>query len=169
MTLIYVAAMLGAIVAANLLVTANPANAIPNAFALIGLDMVARDRLDDRWRRGRAWKMFALVVAGAAVAYLINDAAQAIAAASASAFALLLLADWAVYSRIRERPWLERANLSNIVSGGVDSVAFPAFAELYGFAGLWDWRIIVGLWAAKVGGGLIWSFLLAPRMRERPA
>jgi uncharacterized integral membrane protein len=169
MTYLLIAAMLGAIVAANLLVTANPANAIPNAFILIGADMVVRDRLDDRWRRNRGIKMLGLVVAGALVAYFINDAAQAIAAASATAFALLLLADWAVYSRIRERPWLERANISNIVSGGVDSVAFPLFAELYGFSGLWDWRIVIGLWAAKVGGGLIWSFLLAPRMRERTA
>lgn len=163
-----VVASLAAIVAANLLTTHDPRWAPVNAFFLIGLDLVCRDKLDDRWRRHRIWKMGALVLAGSAIAYAVNVDAKDVAIASAIAFAAAFSTDWAVYARLRARPWLERANWSNVPSSFVDSLIFPllAFPAIPGhFLGL-DWFIVGSLFAAKVGGGALWALLLKPRDSE---
>lgn len=154
-----VTAYLAAIVAANLLTAHDPRWAVPNAFLLIGLDLVARDRLDDSWRKHRALKMLALIVAGSGISYAINADAGSVALASAVAFAAALSTDWAVYARLRDRPWLERANWSNIPSSAIDSIVFPLLA----FPTL-DWLIVVSLFAAKVGGGAFWALVLKPRL-----
>lgn len=170
-SLILVPAYLAAIVTANLLTTHDPRFAVLNAFFLIGLDLIARDKLDDAWQRHRIVKMGALVLAGSAISYAINADAQSVAIASAVAFGAAFTTDWAVYSRLRTRPWLERANWSNIPSSAVDSLLFPllAFPAIPGhFLGL-DWFIVGGLFAAKVGGGALWSLLLKPHVEPRPA
>ena len=154
-----VAAYLAAIVVANLLVTADPRWAVPNAFVLIGLDLVCRDQLDDLWTRHRPLKMVALIAAGAALSYLVNADTAKIALASCVAFGAALSADWAVYATMRDRPWLERANWSNLPGAAIDSVVFPLLA----FPGPLDWVLVASLFAAKVGGGAIWALLLQPR------
>lgn len=166
-----VGAFLGAVVTANLLTTNDPRWAPVNAFWLIGLDLVCRDKLDDTWQRGRVYKMGALVIAGSVIAYALNADAGSVALASAVAFAAAFSTDWAVYSRLRERSWLERANWSNVPSAAIDSILFPliAFPALAGsFLGL-DWFLVATLFAAKVGGGAVWSLLLKPTMEPKPA
>lgn len=168
-TSLYVGAYLAAIVVANLLTTHDPRWAPVNAFFLIGLDLVCRDKLDDSWRQRRLLKMGALVVAGSAIAYGLNADSKDIALASAVAFGAAFTTDWAVYSRLRDRPWLERANWSNIPSSAVDSILFPllAFPAIPGhFLGL-DWFIVASLFGAKVGGGALWSLLLQPEWRYK--
>jgi hypothetical protein len=164
--MILITAWLAAIVVANLLIVHDPRWAIINGAALIGFDLTARDRLDDRWQKHRVWKMSALILVGAGISYAINADTRAIAGASACAFALGFTADWIAYSKLRLRPWLERSIWSAVPSSILDSIAFPYFALLFGFPGLWDPFIVGGLIAAKIGGAAFWALVLQPRVPE---
>ncbi len=155
-TAVLVGLMLASIAVANLLTASDPSWVYVNAFVLIGLDLTTRDVLDDRWKRRRGVYLGLLVIAGAGIAYLVNDDAQRVAVASAVAFAAAFTTDSLVYARIRTRPWLERANLSNLPSAAVDSIVFPLLA----FPSPLDWKVVVGLAGAKIGGGAVWSLLL---------
>jgi len=161
---VFVLAYLAAIVVANLLTTSDPRWIPINGFLLIGADLVLRDRLDDEWRRHRVLKMGALVLAGSAISYAVNADASRVAIASAVAFAAAFTTDWIVYSALRDKPWLERANWSNVPSSAVDSILFPLIA-----LPVVDWWIVGTLFAAKVGGGAVWSLILKPHMEPRPA
>lgn len=170
---LYVAAYLAAIVAANLSVaTFGPSVTIVNAFLLIGLDLTLRDRLHDQWRvrdgmdrRYRLpWRMGALIAVGGALSWLVNGAAGPIAFASTVAFSLAAIADAVVYHLLRHQAFLTRANGSNVVSSGIDSLVFPTLA-FGGFLPL----IVLGQFAAKVAGGFVWSVILAVPQRRRAA
>lgn len=165
MTLVLVGLYLTAIVAANLAVaTFGPGSAPVIAFLLISLDLTVRDALHDRWRhRHLPARMAALIAAGSLLSWLINPAAGRIAAASAVAFTLAATADAATYHLARHRPWLQRANASNLVGAAVDSLVFPTLAFGVLLPG-----IVALQFAAKIAGGLVWSLLLA-RVRPRPA
>lgn len=80
--MLVVALYLAAVVAANLIVTIwGPSVSVLTAFALIGLNITARDRLHDAWEgRGLRWKMAALIAAGGALSWLLNRDAGRIAA-----------------------------------------------------------------------------------------
>jgi hypothetical protein len=163
---IYVAAYLGAIVAANLLVAAfGPAITVVNAFVFIGLDLTCRDRLHDAWH-GR-WlipNMAVLIVAGGVISYAVNASAAQIAIASTVAFMLAAAADAVVYALLGDRPWMLRANGSNTVSSAVDSLVFPTIA----FGAILPLTVL-GLFLAKLAGGFIWSLILAVPVRRRAA
>lgn len=154
---------LAAITAANLLTSHDPRWAVPNAFLLIGVDLVCRDALDDAWREHRAVKMAALIGAGSLISYLLGGDGK-VAVASAVAFAAAFSTDWAVYARLRQRVWLERSMWSNIPAAAVDSLVFPLLA----FPTL-DWLIVASLFAAKVGGGAFWALVLRPMMEPEGA
>ncbi len=158
-----VLAYLAAIVAANLLAaTYGPAVAVVNAFALIALDLTARDRLHEAWAGRGLWpRMLALIAAGGALSYALNVAAGPIALASCAAFAAAGLADALTYHAARRRPWLQRANLSNFAGAALDSGVFVLLA--FGPAA---WPLIPLQLAAKVAGGALWAWLLRPRARE---
>lgn len=155
---------LAAIVAANLTVAwFGPSVTIINAFLFIGLDLTARDRLHDAWRgSGLAWKMGLLIAAGGLLSYLLNRDAGPIAVASTVAFATAASVDAIVYHLLRARPFLIRANASNIPAAATDSLVFPTLA----FGGFLPW-ITLGQFAAKVAGGFIWSLILG-RKRAAP-
>lgn len=157
-----IALYLAAIVAANLAVTAwGPGASIPIAFLLIGLDLTARDRLHDRWRgRGLPWRMGALIAAGGAISYLLNQGAGRVAVASVAAFTLASITDAAVYQLLRDRPYLQRVNGSNVPAALVDSVAFPTLA----FGAVLPW-IMAGQLVAKIAGGALWALILKGRQR----
>lgn len=154
--LIYVAA----IVAANLSVaTFGPWVSPLNAFALIGLDLVLRDHLHDRWSGPGLWpRMLLLIASAGAVSYLLNPAAGRIALASLAAFCLAAVADAAVYHAARRWSWVKRSNVSNTAGAAVDSVLFPTLA----FGTLLP-HIVVLQFLAKVAGGALWSLLIARR------
>lgn len=144
--------------AANLLVARfGPAVTVVNAFLFIGLDLTARDKLHDAWHGKRLWlKMAALIAIGSALSWLLNRNAGQIAIASFVAFALAGTADTVAYHLLGRRARLLRINGSNVVSAAVDSVVFPALA--FGFPLLFG--VMAGQFAAKVGGGFIWSLVL---------
>lgn len=159
MTFGLTALYLAAIVGANLIVAHFGAAATPYvAFAFIGLNLAARDRLHDLWGRHVARNMGLLILAGGLLSYALNAGAGRVALASVLAFALSESADTLLYHARRHRPYLERANTSNLLGAAVDSVIFPVVA----FGGF-PLAIIALQFAAKVVGGLVWSLVLSVR------
>jgi len=148
-----------AMVAANLIVWwLGPWVSPLNAFVLIGLDLTLRDVMQERLAR---WQMAGVIVWGGLITWAINPAARWIAIASAVAFTVSALADWAVYSWLRSRPWLVRSNGSNVVGAAIDSMIFPTLAF-----GVFLPQIIALQFAAKVCGGAAWSLVLSRVMRR---
>ena len=136
-----------------------------NGFLFIGLDITSRDALHDAWhRKGLLWKMSLLIATGSVLSWLLNRNAGRIALASFVAFAAASIVDGLVYHVLRRRSRFERVNWSNLASGTVDSVIFPALA----FGWPPDMEIVYGMSTAKVAGGLFWSLLLM-RMPEQAA
>ena len=153
----YQAIYLLSIVAANLLVAAlGPKMSIVNAFLFIGLDLTCRDKLHEAWHgRGLVWKMGALIASGSILSYALNRNAGMIAIASFVAFACAAVADTIIYHVLHEREYLVKVNGSNVAGAAVDSIVFPTVA-FGGFLPL----IVLGQFAAKVGGGAVWSVML---------
>ncbi len=130
---------------------------ILNAFLFIGLDLTARDKLHEAWHGRYLWaKMFVLIAAGSLISYLLNRNAGMIAVASLAAFGVAGLVDAIVYQYLYDKPWMVKVNGSNIFSALADSLVFPTIA-FGGFLPL----IVLGQFAAKVTGGLIWSWIIA--------
>jgi uncharacterized PurR-regulated membrane protein YhhQ (DUF165 family) len=155
--MLYVTAYLAAIVAANLTVAHFGKAAIyPNAFIFIGLDLTARDKLHDAWRRRHLFrKMAALIAAGSLLTWLINRDAAQIAAASFIAFAAAASTDALIYHLLRDRAGIVKINGSNLFSAGVDSLLFPTIAF-----GALDLVTTIGQFTAKLLGGFFWSLFI---------
>jgi hypothetical protein len=146
---IYIAAM----VTANTLVWwLGPWFSPINSFLLIGLDLTLRDVMHDRMTR---WQMLAVILVGGFITWGVNPAAAKIAIASAVAFSASALADWIAYTALRSRPWLVRSNGSNVVGAAVDSLIFPTMAF-----GSFLPHIVAMQFAAKVGGGAVWAWVI---------
>ncbi len=126
-----------------------------NSFFLIGLDLALRDWLHVRLTR---WQMAALIVVSGLLTWALNAAPAQIAMASAVSFMAAACVDWAVFGALWRRPWLVRANGSNVASGLVDSLLFPTLAF-----GVFMPHIVLMQFAAKVSGGAIWAWLLRRR------
>lgn len=140
--------------AANLLVSKfGPAISPVLAFFLIGMDLALRDWLHVRLR---AIQMLTLIAASGLLTFVLNPAAGQIAVASACAFTLAALTDWSVFAKM-PGSWLRRANASNIAGAAGDSLVFPTIA----FGALMP-HIVAMQFIAKVAGGAIWAWLLAP-------
>jgi hypothetical protein len=160
MTAILIVVYIVAMVTANTLVWwLGPWFSPINSFLLIGMDLTLRDVMHERLSR---LQLAGVIIAGGAITWLVNPAAKHIAIASATAFVLAAAADWGVYSYLRNRTWLVRSNGSNVVGAAVDSVIFPTLAF-----GSFLPAIIALQFAAKVGGGAVWSFLFALVSKER--
>jgi len=149
---------LAAIVAANLTVEAwGPRWSIVNAFLFIGLDLTARDGLHEAWHgRKLGAKMASLIAAGSLLSWALNADAGRIALASFVAFAAAASVDTLIFQRVFHWRRMDRVNLSNVGAAAVDSVLFPLIA--FGTPFLWD--VAVGQFGAKVGGGLIWAWVI---------
>jgi hypothetical protein len=161
-----VVAYLAAIVAANLSVAHwGPTAAIYNAFLFIGLDLTSRDRLHDLWRSHLLRNMAVLIAAGSLLSYAAGvwlgsgPFVGRIALASCVAFGATATADAIVYHLLRNRSWYERVNQSNLAGAAVDSLVF-VWLWPFGF----QFTLAFTLFAAKVAGGVVWSFL----MRQTP-
>jgi uncharacterized PurR-regulated membrane protein YhhQ (DUF165 family) len=167
----FVVLYLGVIVAANLISAHfGPGASIYNAFFLVGFAITTRDFLHDLWGKHRFRNLAVLILAGSVLSYvsslvlassaLPSAVVAQIALASCVAFAVAETNDAVVYHLLRRREWLERSNVSNIVSACLDSVLFVTIA--FG----WTWSIIFGQICAKIAGGFIWSWLIK-RARRR--
>lgn len=131
-----------------------------NAFLFIGLDLTSRDHLHEAWhRRGLVWKMALLIGTGSLLSWLLNRNAGQIALASFVAFACAGVTDTLVYHLLGVHAKALKVNGSNVASAAVDSFIFPALA--FGFPLLWP--IMFGQFAAKVGGGFAWFWILSRR------
>lgn len=138
--------------AANLLVAKfGPIISPVLAFFLIGLDLSLRDWLHVRMK---ALHMVGLISAAGVLTFALNPSAGIIAVASASAFTLAALADWAVFTKVKGS-WIRRANSSNVVGSAVDSVVFPTIA----FGALLP-HIVAMQFVAKVAGGAVWAYVI---------
>ena len=143
---------------ANLLVsTFGPSITPINAFLLIGLDLTLRDWLHFRLK---TWQMGCLIVGTGGLTYLLNPAAGMIAVASAVAFLVAALVDWAVFMRTTGS-WIKRANVSNTAGAAVDSLLFPTIA----FGALMP-EIVALQFIAKVSGGAVWSYVLEKKLKN---
>lgn len=164
-----VSAYLAAIVAANLSVAHwGPTAAVYNAFLFIGLDLSTRDALHDMWRGRLLRNMTALIVTGSALSWAMGELTGSgpfvgrIALASCAAFAAAATADAIVYHLLRNRPWYERVNQSNLAGAAVDSLVFVALWP-FGF----QFTLAFTLFAAKVAGGVVWSLVLGRNAEGR--
>lgn len=157
---------IAAVAAANLSAAAfGPVASVANAFLFIGFDLTARDRLHDDWHgRGIWWRMALVIAVGGVVSYAINRQAGQIAVASTVAFVVSGVLDAIAYGLLGGRSRLLRVNGSNLVGAAADSLIFPSLA----FGGLLP-AIVLGQFAAKVAGGLVWSVVLAVPQRRQAA
>jgi uncharacterized PurR-regulated membrane protein YhhQ (DUF165 family) len=104
----------------------------PAGVFFAGLAFTFRDFLQET--AGRVWVVGAILV-GAALAYTISPM---FAAASAAAFLVSELADFSVYTPLRERNRYGALAASNVVGSVVDSLLFLwiAFSSINGWFGL---------------------------------
>lgn len=100
-------------------VTVAPGIMAPAGVFFAGVAFTLRDLLHDQ--RNGPKLVLGAIAAGALASYSI---APAFAMASASAFLLSELADFAVYTPLRKRGWLLAVAASNVVGFTVDSVLF---------------------------------------------
>ncbi len=155
------AAYIGTVAAANWAISHY--GVVPVGFSLVapagvyiaGLAFTLRDLAQEL--TGRAW-VLAAIAAGALLSLAFGP--WRIAVASAAAFALSELADFAVYQPLRKRNWLAAVAVSNTVGLVVDSVLFLwlAFGSLAFLAGqvvgkTWMTAVAVLLLAA---GRAVW-------------
>jgi queuosine precursor transporter len=156
-TAILVGAYLTAIVAANVITARfGPTASIYNAFALVGLDLITRDRLADFWGTKRWAKMTLLIATGSLLSFLATRGAQGIAEASAISFACAEAGEGLLYYLLRKRRWMRRANVAAWLGAAIDSLIFPTLA----FGGIM-WSTSAGQFVAKAAGALLWSLLVA--------
>lgn len=142
-----------AICIANLLVAHFGPSVTPiNAFFLVGLDMVLRDILHERY--GMMRSLFLSALAGV-ISYAINPASGIIAIASMIAFVAAALVNALVYQWLIGKPWMKKSNAGNVAAAAVDSVIFPLIAF-----GAFLPVIIAAQFICKTAGGAIWSWLL---------
>lgn len=135
------------------LIPVFPGLMAPSGVLLIGAALALRDALHEVMPR---WGVAALIAAGAGLSLAFSPPALAIA--SAVAFLLSELADFAVYDRLRKRGLALAVLASGAVGAALDSVLFSALAF-----GTVKWA--PGLIIAKVYASVLWAAWLAGRRR----
>ena len=126
----------------------------PPVSLLVGFVFVARDYA----QREIGHRVLLAMLVGVVLSYLM--AGPAVAAASAAAFLVSELLDWAVYTLTR-RPFSQRILFSSAVGAPVDSVVF------LGGIGLLSATGVVAMTASKLAGAVIVWWLV--RRREAAA
>lgn len=105
------------------LIPVAPGMMAPSGVLLIGAALALRDTLHERLPR---WAVAGLIGAGAALS--LSFSPPALAMASAAAFLLSELADFAVYDRLRQRAMAAAVLASGVVGAVLDSAIFSAMA-----------------------------------------
>lgn len=129
----------------------------PAGVYFAGLAFTLRDLVQEQL--GRKWTV-AAIVAGAAISAILSPG---LAIASGIAFLASELADFAVYTPLRQRNWLLAVALSNTVGLVADSVLFLllAFGSLEFLTG----QIVGKGWMTVLAIAVLWTVRrrLAPR------
>lgn len=130
-----------------------------NAFVLVGLSMVTRDVLHDRWaQEGKlVQKMLVMIAVSGLLAWAVNPAAGRIAVASALALIASAATETAAFSALHRHPWLVRANGSNVPGAITDTVVFVLVAFGPGVESL---AVMTAQATTKLAGGALWSLLV---------
>jgi len=125
-----------------------------------GLILVVRDFA----QREVGHAIFLPLVIGIAVSFVM--APPAIALASAAAFGISELVDWAVYS-FSKKPLSKRVLISSAISAPLDSAMFWALASLT-VAGVFTWSTVITAVASKLlGAYVVYRILKARETRPR--
>jgi hypothetical protein len=149
----YLIAIIGANISTAIL---GPEWSIVNAFLFIGFSLTTRDALHDSWQnKNLVLKMTVLILAGSLLSWLIDKSSGRIAIASMMAFGISATVDGIAYHLARYKTRKIRINISNIASAFIDSIVFPIIA----FSSIMP-IITIGQFAAKVGGGFLWSLVI---------
>lgn len=136
------------------LIPVAPGVMAPSGVLLIGAALALRDAVQEAM--GRAW-VAGLIAAGAVLSLVVSP--PALAVASAVAFLLSELADFAVYDRLRQRALWAAVVASGIVGAVADSLLFSALAF-----GTVKWA--PGLVLAKVYASAAFALWVAMRRKE---
>lgn len=133
----------------------------PAGVYFAGLAFTLRDLLHDQG--GRHW-VFVAIVLGALASAVVSPV---FALASATAFTVSELSDWAVYEPLRKRGWLMAVAASNAVGIVVDSALFLllAFGSLEFIAG----QIVGKAWVTALTIAILWSARRAVSVRRAAA
>lgn len=120
----------------------------PAGVYFAGLAFTFRDLVQERL--GRTWAVLAIVV-GAALSALVSPQ---FALASGVAFLVSELADFAVYTPLRERHWMGAVLMSNIIGLSADSTLFLllAFGNLDFLAG----QVLGKVWTTLLALAVLW-------------
>lgn len=122
----------------------------PPVALLVGFVFVARDFA----QREVGHYVLAAMFAGALLSYVI--AAPQIAVASAAAFAISELADWAVYT-FTGKPLSQRILYSSLLGTPIDSIVFLWMVGFFSIAG------VIAMTASKMVGALIVWWMIRRR------
>ena len=120
----------------------------PSGVLMIGAAMFLRDAVQNIY--GKKTTTIAIVI-GVLLSYLVNPA---VATASAVAFACGEMADFFVYTKLRDRTLVGAVISSDIIGGFIDSFLFLQIA--FGSTMYWQGQVIGKTGMALVGGLLIW-------------
>lgn len=131
----------------------------PAGVYFAGLAFTLRDLVQESL--GRKWTVVA-IIAGAAVSAALSPQ---LAVASGIAFLVSELADFAVYTPLRQRNWLLAVGLSNTVGLVADSVLFLALA--FGSLEFLPGQIVGKGWVTLLAVALLWT--VRKRFAPRPA
>lgn len=133
----------------------------PAGVYFVGLAFTFRDLAHEAV--GRLWIIAAILI-GAALSAIVSPQ---FALASGTAFLLSELADFAVYTPLRERGWLRAVAISNVVGLVLDSVLFLwlAFGSLEFLSG----QIVGKAWMTLLAITLLWMARNVLSLRRCPA
>lgn len=121
----------------------------PSGVLAIGLALVCRDRVQSAWGQ---WPSLAAIAIGAVLSFFV--ASPALAVASAVAFTLGELADFGVYTPLRERHLYTAVLASGAVGAVVDSVVFLTIA--FGSTDYWLGNTVGKVWMSVIALPFIW-------------
>lgn len=136
--------------------------AAPSGVLLIGVALFMRDFVQEQTTRKT---VLGAIVVGMVLSYVVNPG---IAFASATAFVVGELADFAVYTPVKRRSLPAAVVLSGVIGGVTDSFLFLWIA--FRSTQYWEGQVLGKLWMSLFGGLMVWgSRAVSQRMRAEEA
>ena len=127
----------------------------PSGVLLIGAALAARDMVQ---RLAGKLPVLVAIAIGIGLSYLVNPA---IATASAVAFGLGELADFAIFTPLSERSLPAAVIASGVIGGIIDTFVFLQIA--FGSTQFWQGQVIGKTAMAVAGGLIIWIARAVPQ------